>query len=103
MHSRDMASKNYMGHTGAGGSTIESRVTTKGFSYSVVGENVAAGQPSVADVMSSWMKSDGHRANILNPDFQFYGSAYAYNTKSLYCHYWTQVFADSPTERCDEQ
>ncbi|KAF1332852.1 Scp-like extracellular protein, partial [Globisporangium splendens] len=103
MHSRDMASKNYMGHTGSEGSTIESRVTTKGFSYSAVGENVAAGQPSVADVMNSWMQSDGHRANILNPDFRFYGSAYAYNTKSSYCHHWTQVFAGSPTERCDEQ
>jgi uncharacterized protein YkwD len=35
------------------------------------GENVASGYPSGRSVVNDgWMKSDGHRANILNPSFR---------------------------------
>lgn len=88
-----MALRNFMGHTGSGGSTVATRVAAQGFHYTSVGENVAAGQASVAAVMSSWMNSPGHRANILNPAYKFFGPGYAYNSKATYCHYWTQNFA----------
>jgi len=39
-----------------------------------VGENVAYGYPSGRSVVNDgWMNSDGHRANILNPDFKLMG------------------------------
>ncbi len=34
-----------------------------------VGENIAMGQHSSAEVLTSWMNSSGHRANILNPGY----------------------------------
>ena len=37
------------------------------------GENVARGQRDAADVMTSWMNSEGHRANILNCSFKAIG------------------------------
>lgn len=88
-----MALRNFMSHTGSRGSTVARRVAAQGFHYSSVGENVAAGQSSVAKAMESWMNSPGHRANILNPAYRFFGAGYAYNAKATYCHYWTQNFA----------
>lgn len=56
------------------------------------GENIAAGQATPADVVSAWMNSPGHRANILTEDFTAIGVGY-YKTSSGYRHYWTQIFA----------
>lgn len=51
-----------------------------------VGENIAAGQRSPQEVVQAWMKSPGHRANIMNPRFTKLGVG---ETN----HYWTQDFA----------
>jgi uncharacterized protein YkwD len=37
---------------------------------SMVGENVAYGYPNGKSAVSAWMRSSGHKANILNPDFR---------------------------------
>lgn len=57
-----------------------------------VGENIAAGYDSPGAVVSAWMSSDGHRANILNPNYTQVGAGYAYNANSTYGHYWTLQF-----------
>ena len=62
-----------------------------------VGENIAAGYASPEAVMSGWMNSSGHRANILNCNFTEIGVGYAYAANDpgtiQYRHYWTQVLA----------
>ncbi|KAG2889079.1 hypothetical protein PC117_g24770, partial [Phytophthora cactorum] len=98
-HSTDMAVNNFMSHTGSDGSTMSMRVTAAGYKWTRVAENVAAGQSSVAAVMTSWMNSPGHRANILG-DYTMFGTAYAYNIGSTYKHYWTQNFGKGSTEAC---
>ena len=40
-----------------------------GLDYYYIGENIAAGQTSPERVMTAWMNSEGHRANILNASF----------------------------------
>ena len=41
-----------------------------GFSdYYACGENIAYGYPDARSVMNGWMNSEGHRANILNPNY----------------------------------
>lgn len=55
-----------------------------------VGENIAMGQNSSAEVINSWMNSSGHRANILNPGYTRIGVA-AYCTPSGTI-YWCQQF-----------
>lgn len=56
-------------------STIDSRAIAFGYPFMKVGENLAAGQLSVEEVMEAWMASPGHRANILDPDFTEIGLA----------------------------
>ena len=60
--------------------------------YRYVGENIAAGQSSPEEVVESWMNSQGHRENILNPSFKYLGLGYAYNEYSTYKNYWVQLF-----------
>lgn len=40
-----------------------------------VGENVAAGYSTGRDAVAAWMKSPGHRANILEPSYRLLGLA----------------------------
>ena len=55
-----------------------------------VGENIAMGQNSSAEVINAWMNSSGHRANILNPGYTRIGVA-AFTTPSGTI-YWCQQF-----------
>lgn len=66
--------------------------------WNVVGENIAAGQISPQEVMDSWMNSDGHMKNILNPKFTRMGVGICYSKQGKYKYYWTQVFADGTTK-----
>lgn len=71
-YSRQMAEKNFFSHTGADGSTLQDRVRAGGIPYWMVGENLFKSrnvpQPVPASI-EGWMKSPGHRANILRPVF----------------------------------
>jgi uncharacterized protein YkwD len=77
MHSADMVSLNYFDHNSPTGSTPQSRITAAGYikpnhSWSI-GENIAAATGSLAtpaSMVTMWMNSAGHRANILNPAFR---------------------------------
>ncbi|HWH12062.1 MAG TPA: CAP domain-containing protein [Solirubrobacteraceae bacterium] len=76
-HSLDMVAKNYFDHTSPSGSTMLSRLTAVGYikpnkGWSI-GENIAAATGSLATpaaIVTSWMSSPGHRANILSPTFK---------------------------------
>ena len=95
-HSDNMASQDFFDHTGADGSNVGDRVGDAGYAFRSTGENIAAGQTTPEQVVESWMNSPGHRANILNADYQEIGIGYEYlaeDTGSVnYNHYWTQVF-----------
>jgi uncharacterized protein YkwD len=88
-HSRDMADNNYFSHASLDGRSPGTRVTAAGYSWSSVGENIAAGYGSVQAVVDGWMASDGHCANLMNPGFTQYGLACARNDASTYRLYWT--------------
>lgn len=91
-HSIDMGCHFFLSHTGTDLTSPFDRMDDFGYFYSAAGENVAAGYATPADVMTGWMNSPGHRANILDPDFTEIGIGYIYNpedtTKGL-LHYWT--------------
>ena len=55
-----------------------------------MGENVAAGYPSVVAVMGGWMGSSGHRANLLSTSYEHVGVGRAASGSGAL--YWTQVF-----------
>lgn len=58
-------SKHRLSHTGASWSQPWDRAEAEGYRYSQCGENIAYGQETVDEVMKGWMKSRGHKANIL--------------------------------------
>jgi uncharacterized protein YkwD len=56
-----------------------------------MGENIAFGQTSPSDVMTAWINSPGHRANIENPSFRSIGVGAAADAGGTI--YWVQDFA----------
>ncbi len=62
---RDMAGRGRMSHGGGDGSSPFDRIKRAGYSYQAAGENVAYGFDDVEAVMAGWMRSPGHRRNIL--------------------------------------
>ena len=65
---------------------------TSFYTFSTAGENIAAGHTTPENVMAAWMASDGHRANILNPNFRELGVGYYYGDNQSFSHYWVQDF-----------
>ncbi len=100
-HARAMAEQNFFGHSGKDGSRFSSRIKRQGYSYSTAAENIAAGQRSAGQVVSSWLKSAGHRRNILNCRLTETGIAVVYQAddkpirgnRAPLRYYWVQVFA----------
>ena len=97
IHSNDMAQNDFFAHEGSDGSQAGDRLTSAGYQWSSWGENIAAGQRTEAEVMSDWMSSSGHRANILNCEFEEIGVALVYLANDPgsvdYHYYWTEDFA----------
>ncbi len=58
-----------------------------GITYRYAGENIAMGQKTPEEVVNAWMNSEGHRANILNPNYNTIGVGYVSQG-----NYWTQEF-----------
>ncbi len=71
-YSQQMAEKNFFSHTGIDGSTLQDRVNAGNIPYWMVGENLFRSknipQP-VSAAVEGWLKSPGHRANILRSVF----------------------------------
>ncbi len=112
-HSQDMGDDNYIDHDSynySGGVWTYSqywsdRIRTY-YTGAPLGENIAAGYSSPAEVMSAWMGSSVHRDDILKADFIEIGVGYYYDASDLanifvppdqynmgpYYHYWVQNF-----------
>ncbi|KPD12252.1 CAP domain-containing protein [Phaeobacter sp. 11ANDIMAR09] len=65
-HAKDMLRRGFFSHQGSNGSRVGDRVRKQGYSWCVVSENIAKGQPSLPTVMNSWRQSPGHRKNMLH-------------------------------------
>ena len=89
-HSADMAARDYFSHDTPEGVSFATRISNAGYQWSGAAENIAAGQRDAASVMSSWMNSSGHKANILNCGYQDIGVGVAAATDGKL--YWTQDF-----------
>jgi uncharacterized protein YkwD len=90
-HSADMAARNYFSHTTPEGVDFATRITNAGYRWSGAGENIAKGQRTPQEVMTSWMNSDGHKANILNCGYKNLGVGVAADSSGTLL--WTQDFA----------
>ncbi|WP_043665757.1 CAP domain-containing protein [Streptomyces xylophagus] len=89
-HSTDMVARAFYSHTSPDGSQPWDRAAAAGSRRRTIGENIACGQRSAAEVVEGWMNSPGHRANILKPDFTHIGIGFAGGGQMG--TYWTQLF-----------
>jgi uncharacterized protein YkwD len=95
-HSADMGIRNFFAHENPDGETPYDRIDYTGYVRLAAGENIAAGQRTPAEVVSSWVASDGHCQNIMRSEFTELGVGYYYEAQDTYEHYWTQVFGAPP-------
>lgn len=79
-------------HTRPDGRYFSSVLRDFGIGYRTCGENIAWGQRSPEEVVTAWMNSPGHRANILNAGYTKLGVGYAQNERGV--NYYTQLFTN---------
>jgi uncharacterized protein YkwD len=85
-HAMDMGTRDYFDHYTPEGLGPAGRLDEAGYGGSTWGENIAWGYATPADVVSGWMASPGHCANIMRS--QFTETGIGYYEGSL----WTQTF-----------
>ncbi|MFQ5343096.1 MAG: CAP domain-containing protein [Anaerolineae bacterium] len=91
-HSMDMGTNSFCGHGSSDGTLWSTRIQQYGYTPSYgLAENVACGQATPQQVVSAWMGSAGHRANILG-DYAHVGVGYFDSGAAGYRHFWTMDF-----------
>jgi len=75
LKANDMFSKDYWAHFAPDGTSPWYFFSLVGYQYSWAGENLARDFATSGGVVSAWMASSGHRANILNQNFTEIGLA----------------------------
>jgi uncharacterized protein YkwD len=88
-HSTDMATKNYFSHVSKDGRAFTTRAAQAGYKAASA-ENIAWGYPTGDEVVKAWLKSPGHRANILNCKNRAVGVGVARKADGSLM--WTQIF-----------
>lgn len=76
----DMLAKQYFSHNTPDGATPWSFIKAVGYSYTTAGENLAIDFTEAENIQTAWMNSPGHRANIMNKNFEEIGIGIAKGT-----------------------
>ena len=87
LKSQDMSDNGYFDHNSPTYGTPYQMMKSLGISYQSAGENIAKGYRTAEAVVTAWMNSEGHRANILNANYTEIGVGYEADG-----NYWTQWF-----------
>lgn len=85
--SQDMHDRRYFDHNSPTYGTPFQMMKAFGLTYRSAGENIAMGYRTPQAVVTGWMNSSGHRANILNSSYKKIGVGYVADG-----NYWTQQF-----------
>jgi uncharacterized protein YkwD len=92
LHADQMARLGRLEHvlSGAPYPRPEDRLAAARYQWSAYAENIAMGQSTAAAAMESWMRSSGHRANILSTSVTEIGIGFARDSGGR--PYYVQVF-----------
>jgi MYXO-CTERM domain-containing protein len=91
-HTTDMVDNGFFSHSSSDGTSFFERVSRYYGESGYVGENIASGYgDTYAAVFYGWMCSDGHRENIMRPDYDELGTG-------VIGAMYTQDFADGVVE-----
>ena len=83
----DMQQNHYFSHTSPTYGSPFDMMRDFGVTYKSAGENIAQGQRTPQEVVTAWMNSEGHRANILNGNYTHIGVGFEDTGK-----HWSQMF-----------
>jgi uncharacterized protein YkwD len=96
IHSENMANLKFFSHKGSDGLLVNERADSVGINkWRAIGENIAFNQGyknPIEFAVECWMKSNGHRENILNGRWKESGIGIAVTADGA--HYFTQVFLE---------
>lgn len=84
---RAQEAKKSFSHTRPNGERCFTALSEAGITYKIAGENLGGHIKTPKRVVAAWMKSEGHRKNIMNPKFNYIGVGYVSNG-----NYWAQFF-----------
>ncbi|MHC4874127.1 MAG: CAP domain-containing protein [Planctomycetota bacterium] len=93
IHTKDMIYMECLTHKGSDNRTVQSRAEHYRIDWRIIGENVARNRGydnPAGKAVSEWMKSKGHRENILNSEFTHTAIGIAEGNNDYI--YFTQVF-----------
>ena len=95
-HSRDMLARGFFKHTNPDGAGPRDRVQKRGLSFAVVAENIYSTRNGTMDpaelasiMVDGWMRSSGHRRNILERRLKYLGVGVAMSDTEVLA---TQLF-----------
>jgi len=91
-YARAMLRRRFFGHTDPSGRDPADRVATVDPAFGpFVGENLYLDARSAGEACRGWMRSTGHRQNILDPRYTVIGTGFARGRRGVY---YVQVFGD---------
>lgn len=89
----DLSTCGFFDHKDSKGRSPKDRIVEFGYyDWARVSENIAGGYVTPEEVVDAWMKSPGHRVNILDPKVCEIGLAFYFDSKSRHGYYWVQNF-----------
>jgi uncharacterized protein YkwD len=91
-HSAAMAAKDFFDHIDPELRTPQSRLFAEGIGYSDCSENIVGGYGNAILSGHAVYNSDKQRRNILSKVYRYVGIGFAYDAKSKYHDYYTQIF-----------
>ena len=95
-HARHMAMRDFLDHRSPSGRGFQEQVSSEGYPWRAIAENIGAGLSSPESTVDAWMTSPSHRDNMLNRDFNDAGIGYFRPTgegkRPRYSHYWVILF-----------
>ena len=83
-------------HTRPNGTKYRTALEDNGVKAGYSGENAAMGYRTPADVVKGWMKSEGHRKNILKAEYTHAGAGYYVDSSTGYA-YWCLLLTSDPS------
>lgn len=90
-HSEDMLANNYFSHTNLNGCNAGCRLNNAGYAWMSYGENIywmsgynLSATDTANKIVTGWMNSSGHRANILGSKFTKVGVGVAVQGSKVY-------------------
>ena len=100
--SNDMAAHDTLpsNHVDSLGREPGKRVTEEGgYPYASLGEVIAGGYATPAEVVEAWMNSPGHQAILMGDGFMHIGVGYAFASGTTFGHYWTADLGSTEEDR----